>query len=186
MSTDGCWHCGEPLPAADAPRATVAGVNRAVCCQGCRAAAEWIEQLGLADYYRLRSAPAPRAPDAGESARTSDAWSRPGLARHVVRALDGDANEALLLIEGLRCSACVWLIERSLAALPGILGVQVSATARRARIVWQAGRCSLAAILEVLLRAGYRPLPLDAAALDDSRRREQRTALKQLVVAGFG
>ena len=32
-----------------------------MCCQGCRAAAEWIEQLGLSDYYKLRTAPAPKA-----------------------------------------------------------------------------------------------------------------------------
>jgi len=184
--TGPCWHCGEPLPAADVPRARVAGRERAVCCQGCRAAAEWIDQLGLADYYRLRSAPAQRAPDAVEAARTSSTWMRPELERHVVRALDGDTNEAVVLVEGLRCSACVWLIERTLGALPGVVGVQVSATARRARIVWRSGQCSLAAILEALLRTGYRALPLDAAALDDSRRREQRTALKQLVVAGFG
>ena len=37
-----------------------------MCCQGCRAAAEWIEQLGLSDYYALRTAPAPR-PDAGDA-----------------------------------------------------------------------------------------------------------------------
>src|SRR5690606_38377718 len=33
---------------------------------------------------------------------------------------------------------------------------------------------------------GYQALPLDAAALDDLRRRESRTALKRLLVAGFG
>ena len=55
-----CWHCGESVPA-DPPQAVVAGTAHAVCCQGCRAAAEWIDQLGLGDYYRLRSAPAGRA-----------------------------------------------------------------------------------------------------------------------------
>ncbi len=181
----GCWHCGESLPGAEAPQARVAGTTHAVCCEGCRAAAEWIDQLGLADYYRLRSAPASRAPESSEASRTSAAWARPGLERHVVRELDSDRREAMLLVEGLRCSACVWLIERALGALPGVLHVQVNAAARRARITWTAP-CSLPRILEALLRAGYRPLPLDAAALDDSRRREQRTALKQLVVAGFG
>jgi len=28
-----------------------------MCCQGCLAAAEWIDQLGLADYYAMRAAP---------------------------------------------------------------------------------------------------------------------------------
>lgn len=182
----GCWHCGEPLPAADVPQARVAGVTHAVCCEGCRAAAEWIDQLGLADYYRLRSAPAPRAPETLEASRTSEAWARPELERHVVRELGDDRREAVLLIDGLRCAACVWLIERALGALPGVASVQVNATARRARITWSPAQCSLVQVLAALMRAGYRPLPLDTAALDDSRRREQRTALKQLVVAGFG
>ncbi|HNR23098.1 MAG TPA: heavy metal translocating P-type ATPase [Steroidobacteraceae bacterium] len=181
----GCWHCGEPLPDTDAPQARVAGQLHPVCCHGCRAAAEWIDQLGLADYYRLRSAPAPRAASADDMP-SNQAWSRPALERHVVRDLAGGRSEAVVLIEGLRCAACVWLIERALAALPGLVTVQVNATARRARIVWERERGSLAAILDTLERTGYRPLPLDAAALDDVRQREQRTALKQLVVAGFG
>jgi Cu2+-exporting ATPase len=182
----GCWHCGEPLPPRDAPLATIAGVAHPVCCQGCRAAAQWIDQLGLADYYRLRSEPAARADDAADVARSSAAWSRPELARHVVRDLGGDRRETMVLVDGVRCSACVWLIERSLGALPGIASVQVNAGARRARIIWDAARCSLAQIIEALARTGYRALPLDAAALDDVRKRESRTALKRLVVAGFG
>ena len=126
----GCWHCGEPLPATGAPVARIDGVDRAMCCHGCRAAAEWIAQLGLADYYRLRSAPAPRAPALPDGGRTLSAWSRPELARHVVRDLGEDRREVILLIEGLRCAACVWLIERAVGALPGTLDVQVNAAAR--------------------------------------------------------
>ncbi|HEY0233320.1 MAG TPA: heavy metal translocating P-type ATPase, partial [Dokdonella sp.] len=181
-----CWHCGEPLPSRDAPVATVAGVAHAVCCNGCGAAAEWINQLGLADYYRLRSTPAQRAPQHSDIDGETAAWARPELARHVVRDLGGGRQETLVLVDGLRCSACVWLIENVLGTLPGIASVQVNAGARRARIVWQGDRCSLPQILDALARAGYRALPLDAAALDDARRRESRAMLKQLLVAGFG
>lgn len=180
-----CWHCGEPLPA-DAPSATVAGIAHAVCCRGCRAAAEWIDQLGLGDYYRLRSAPAHRAPERVEIDRSSAAWARPEFTRHVVRDLGAGGHEAIVLIEGVRCAACVWLIERSLGALPGVTSVHVNASARRARIVWDGARCTLAQIVDALARTGYRALPLDAAALDDSRKRESRAALKRLIVAGFG
>ncbi len=193
-----CWHCGDALPA-DPPQAVVAGVAHAVCCPGCRAAAEWIDQLGLADYYRLRSAPAARPEVDAHPAQTphqmqqaqqvpsgAASWQRPELARHVVRRLDGGHSEVLLLVDGIRCAACVWLIERALGTLAGVQTVQVNAAARRARVVWDPARCDLATLLGVLARTGYTALPLDAAALDSTRRREARDALKRLLVAGFG
>jgi Cu2+-exporting ATPase len=42
-------HCGEPVVAAAPLLATVNGCAHAVCCIGCRAAAEWIATLGLQD-----------------------------------------------------------------------------------------------------------------------------------------
>ncbi|MEO8124546.1 MAG: heavy metal translocating P-type ATPase, partial [Burkholderiales bacterium] len=180
-----CWHCGESLPT-DPPQAIVAGVAHPVCCHGCRAAAEWIDQLGLGDYYRVRSAKPPRAPDPAQAQRSADAWQRPELARHAVRTFGAGQSEALLLVDGIRCAACVWLIERALGAVSGVQSVQVNASAQRARIVWDPQRTTLVAILQALARTGYSALPLDAAALDDVRRRESRAALKRLAVAGFG
>jgi len=180
-----CWHCGDRLPI-DPPQAVVAGVAHPVCCQGCRAAAEWIAELGLADYYRLRSAKPPRAPEPAAAQRSAAAWQRPELARHAVRTTGAGEAEALLLVDGIRCAACVWLIERALGSVEGVHSVQVNASAQRARVVWDPGRTTLAAILHALARAGYGALPLDAAALDDARRREVRAAQKRLAVAGFG
>src|SRR5215831_4736774 len=134
----GCWHCGEPLPA-DPPQACVAGVSHPVCCHGCRAAAEWIDTLGLADYYRLRNASPPRAPDRAESAKSAAPFLRPELSRHFVRPLVDGKSEAIVLVEGVHCSACSWLIERTLARLPGVAEVGVNAQARRARIVYDGG-----------------------------------------------
>lgn len=183
MSAGGCWHCSEPLPASGAPSAKVDGELRLFCCHGCRAAAEWIQQLGLTDYYRLRGEPALRPTDARDDHAV---WLRDDIARHVVRELGGNQRETILLIEGIRCSACVWLIERSLGAVRGLTGVQVNAAAQRARITWDPACCDLPTLLEALQRCGYRGLPLDIAALDDSRRRESRQALKRLIVAAFG
>ncbi len=185
MNAGVCWHCGEPLPA-NPPQATVAGIAHAVCCNGCRAAAEWIDKLGLADYYRLRSVPSARAPNPQDAQRNAQTWARPELSRHVVRTLDAGHSEALLLVDGIRCAACVWLIERSLSATHGIASVQVNATAQRARIVWNSAQTDLPAILAALAQTGYSALPLDAAAFDYARRRESRAALKRLAVAGFG
>jgi Cu2+-exporting ATPase len=183
VRSNGCWHCGEPLPASGVVHARIAGEPRAMCCAGCRAAAEWIEQLGLNDYYRLRTQPAHKADAASVSL---DAWRRPEIARYVVRDLGDGDREAMLLVDGVHCAACVWLIERALAAVPGVSSVQVNAVAQRARVTWREPVTALPRILEQLGRTGYRALPLDARALDDARRRESRDALKRLVVAGFG
>ena len=118
--------------------------------------------------------------------RLHDSWQDADSARHVIRDLGADLRETLLLIEGVRCTACVWLIERALGAMPGVVSVQVNAVARRARVIWQDSKITLPQLLQALSRTGYRALPLDARGLDDLRRSESRDALKRLLVAGFG
>ncbi len=180
-----CWHCGESLPP-DPPQANVAGNRYAVCCHGCRAVAEWIADIGLADYYRLRTGPAARAPDPREAEASAAALLRPELSRHLLRTLADGSGEAIVLIDDMHCTACCWLIERTLGRLPGVVDVSVNAGARRARIVFDAKALPLARIVDALGRVGYRALPLDRDALDDTRRRETRDAQKRLAVAGFG
>ena len=113
-------------------------------------------------------------------------WQRASLQRHIVHRRDDGRAEALLLIDGLRCANCVLQVEKALTALPGVARVRINAASRRARVVWADERTSLQNLLECVEAAGYRPLPLEAAALDDARRDESRAALKRLLVAGFG
>ena len=184
QSSGSCWHCGEAFPASVVIHARVAGIERPVCCQGCRAAAEWIEQLGLAHYYALRTEPA-RKPEADADPAAHTSWHAEN-SRHVIRDLGEGLRESLWLVEGVRCAACVWLIERSLGAMPGVVSVQVNAVAQRVRVVFRDATTSLPQLLQGLARTGYRALPVDARGLDDLRRRESRDALKRLLVAGFG
>lgn len=186
MPRSGCWHCGEPLPGFDAPCAVIAGQMHSFCCDGCSAAAQWIEGLGLVDYYRLRTTTAARAPDSRENQRSAAVWESSALARLVVRRVDSARCETMLLIDGMHCTACAWLIERAVGSIPGVDSVHVNIGARRARVVWRDVRCSLTQILDAVGHTGYRPLPLDAAALDEAHKAESRAALKRLLVAGFG
>jgi len=149
-----CWHCGERLPTTGIVYADVAGSRRALCCEGCHAAAAWIEQLGLGDYYRLRTHPAQKPEPRRDGADAEQAWQREEVARHVVRDLGDHRREMVLLVEGVRCAGCVWLIERALGALPGMHKVQANAAARRARVVWDERMSGLTRILQTLSRAG--------------------------------
>jgi len=177
-----CFHCGETIAKDVALSACVNGGEQPVCCIGCQAAAEWIGTLGLGDYYRLRNTTAERAVEAADYS----AWDRPQLQRLYVRnAADGSA-EVCVLVEGLRCAACSWLIDRALRDLPGVRTVEVNPGARRVRIVWARSDIALSEILHRLAQLGYVPHPRNAQALDALDQREARAALKRLVVAGLG
>ncbi|MCB1567556.1 MAG: heavy metal translocating P-type ATPase, partial [Xanthomonadales bacterium] len=178
-----CRHCGEKVPKGTELTARIEGCEQPVCCRGCKAAAQWIAEAGLSDYYRLRSREAER-PEAVPG--DHEAWKQADLRRHVVRELGEDRHEAALLVDGVRCAGCVWLIERALLQVAGVRQVSVNPVSRRARVVFDPQRVELSQLLDVLVHAGYRPMPLDAAALDDVRRSESRDALKRLLVAGFG
>ena len=179
----GCFHCGEPIPAGVQLLVTLDGAARGVCCIGCRCAAELIRDAGLADYYRFRTAAAPRP-----GADADDVWTtydRPEIREPLV-AREGDSLVINLLIEGLRCSACSWLIGERLARLPGIYTASVNPATARARIAFDPKRTGLAAALRSIAQLGYRPHVLGAADTLEVATRERRVALKRLAVAGFG
>lgn len=177
-----CFHCSENISDGTHLAARVGAHDHPVCCVGCRAAAEWIEGLGLASYYRLRS----------ESAQTPvaqpdySAWDRPELQRRHVREISDDRREVVVLVEGLRCAACSWLIERALGTLPGVYEVSVNAPARRVRLLFDPASARLPELLQALAKLGYVPHPLTADAVETLRQQESRKAMKRLAVAGLG
>jgi len=177
-----CFHCAEPIPPDVHLHVVVGGATHAVCCIGCQAASEWIGTLGLDDYYRLRAEPAERA----GVALDYSAWDRAQLQRLYVRERADGRREVCVLVQGMRCTACSWLIERALRAAPGCVDVGVNVAAKRVQLVWDPDASSLGALLERLARLGYTPHPLDAASLDALNSMENRRALKRLLVAGLG
>jgi len=174
----GCFHCGQPLAA----QAVCDADNRHYCCQGCAAAAAWIHQAELGDYYRLRS----------ELSATVDPtplnlslWDRPELQREHAQAIAGGLR-LTLLTDGMRCAACAWLIDRALSRLPGVLDITANAITGRVRIDWDPAQITLSHILHHLLKLGYRPYL--AAGLERERARvaERKRWLLRLGVAGLG
>jgi Cu2+-exporting ATPase len=180
----GCFHCGERLPEQPRLAIVIGGQERRVCCLGCRAAAELIQGAGLGDYYRFRTAAAPRP----EAADGDDVWAtydRPEVHGPLL-GRDGEAAVVNLLIEGLRCAACSWLIGESLGRLPGIVRANVNPATARAQVTFEAQRIGLAAVLRSIAALGYRPHVLGASDTLAVATRERRTALKRLAVGGFG
>jgi P-type Cu2+ transporter len=183
-----CFHCGEPLSGTEPWFVTMDEVGRQVCCPGCKAVAELIRDSGLADFYRFRTVPAVKPPDGVGAPSPELAWQpfdRPAMLEAVSAPAGEGLRSCTLLVEGVRCAACGWLIERSLEHLPGVREIRVNPATARARLVWEPAVLPLSGALGVLSRLGYRPHPGGAGAADLAQR-ERRDALKRLAVAGFG
>ncbi len=187
MSTT-CFHCGEPVTTGQRYVVALNAVDRPVCCPGCKAVAEFIRDAGLSDYYEFRTADALR-PETAEPDGIRPEWlayDREGLQKSLVNELPGGHREILLLIEGVRCAACSWLLERVLGRQNGIEDVQVNPATARARIVWDPGATQLSRLMDAIARLGYRPHPVTAAGARSAATRERRQAMKRLAVAGLG
>lgn len=180
-----CFHCGEPLPAAligaRRAEARTGTEHQRFCCGGCAAAAAWIEQAGLDDYYRLRTDNPPRAaPDASDLA----AWDSEAVLAAHARGVPG-GREIVLATDGMHCAACAWLIDRALSRLPGVREVSANAVTGRVRLGWDPARSSLSVILARMQALGYRPYLAGGIAAEGARRREQRQWLLRLGIAGI-
>jgi Cu2+-exporting ATPase len=166
-----CWHCGQPTPQQSPWRATIAGDYRSMCCPGCAAAAQAIADAGLDDYYGSRTEFA--APPASPS---------PDLARYDEQMEDGDG---MFTVEGIRCAACAWLIERRVAALPGVREVLLNVATERLRVRWDPQACRPSAILQALRAVGYSAYPYDASRHGARLERARKSLFRRLFVAGL-
>jgi len=184
-----CFHCGESLPKDHRWPVTVKGVARNTCCPGCQAACRTIVELGLDNYYLHRDTFSARLDDAPVPddlfANFSDASLVDGGYVHA-GADAADQRECTLMVDGLRCAACGWLIEKSLSAMPGVTGASVNLTSGRVRVRWQAGTLELRDLLLRIRKLGYRALPFRGDGALSAFDRERRQSLLRLVVAALG
>ncbi|WP_202844824.1 heavy metal translocating P-type ATPase [Luteimonas saliphila] len=176
-----CHHCGEPLPRGAVHR-VVDAESRDYCCDGCAAAARWIRDADLGDYYRLRTVAAGRV---GNERVDLSAWDREDLLREHAHAIDG-GHRITLLTDGMRCAACAWLIQKALAREPGVHDITANAVTGRIRIDWDPALTPLSRVLHRLAALGYRPYLAGGDARERARIAERNRWLLRLGVAGLG
>ncbi|TSA21519.1 MAG: cadmium-translocating P-type ATPase [Betaproteobacteria bacterium] len=184
-----CYHCGEPVPTGtDYPiRMTEAAAEtrQPACCRGCQAVAQTIIDSGNADYYRLRT-DLPKTPEAAlDEIKALALYDLPEVQAGFVKH-EGDVHEANLILEGIVCAACIWLNERHLRHLPGVLSADINFSTRRARVRWDDGRIHLSQILSAIRDIGYHAYPFDTGRQEELFRKERNAAIRRLAIAGLG
>jgi len=180
-----CFHCALPVPANCDIRVEIGGEQRPVCCPGCKAVATLIRDAGLERYYDSRDQPDPGAVRPAEDAGEWQVFDREDmLAAFATR--EADVAEATIYVGGMYCAACSWLIDASLARLPGIRNADINPVTHRLLVSWNTSSIGLGRILATLADLGYKPQPLAPDSTERPERAEQRTALKRLLVASLG
>ncbi len=176
-----CYHCG--LPAEAGISAEVAGGPRQFCCHGCRAVCEAIHAAGLQGFYRRTPEGRPLGPPPVPP-KDLQLYDLEEVQRDLVTAA-GDEREINLLVEGIHCAACVWLIEQGLAGVDGVREARVNLTGRRLRVKWDSSRVRLSTLLGRLANLGYAAVPFDPQAAEGSLQRENRRLLYRMAFAAF-
>jgi P-type Cu2+ transporter len=187
--TDGatCFHCGGPAPGPRRHRAELLGAAREFCCAGCEAVAQTIVRGGFGAYYETRDAPRWGAPANPERERPIpvSTYDEPAAQRQFVTQVAEHAREVLLILEGVTCAGCVWLIERRLRELPGVTRAHVNGATRRALVSWDQRQVSFGKIVEAIRAIGYDAYPFDPQRKPREQTAERRAALWRLFVSGF-
>ncbi len=180
-----CFHCGLPVHTGSAFTAVVLDESRVFCCPGCQAVAQTIVAGGLESYYLHRS----------ESSANPEAL--PGVLPDELLLLDrediqkpfvstsGTISETRLLIEGITCAACGWLIEKHLKQLPGVLETSLNLSNHRLLIRWDAEQLMLSDLLKTIRHIGYAAHPWQADKISEQMQADNRRALRKLGVAGL-
>lgn len=179
----GCFHCGLPLDPGQPFTAVLDGEVRSFCCFGCQSVCQAIYDAGMEGFYQ-------RTPDGTLlsppplPAKDTALFDLDEVQNEFVHEV-GNAREIHLLVEGIHCAACVWLIERALSQLPGILSAQVNLAGRRLLLRWDNSQIKLSRILQRLGEIGYKAVPFDPEAAEGRIKKQNRALLFRLAFAGF-
>jgi P-type Cu2+ transporter len=153
-----------------------------MCCPGCQAVAMAIVDGGLENFYHFRTQTNPKA---DLSSTDFSIYDLPEVQSSFVIPFTAETRQASLLLEGLSCAACSWLIETHLKKNPAVKSVSVNVTTHRATLVWQANY-PLSVLLKSLAEIGYQPRPATDEQQQELIKKENRLALFRIGVAGFG
>ena len=209
LQKSACYHCALPNPNNVQYFVTILGVARPMCCPGCEAIASNIVELGMENYYKHRTA-SDKENRAGEIIpdflKQNAIWNQPELQEKFVRTVKEsittettETNKAetstplpsshlavTLMISGITCAACIWLIEKQLQKLAGITQCRVNLSSHLAEIEWDPKQTTLNDILFAIHKIGYQSEPYSPQKQEDNIQQENKKALARIGVAALG
>ena len=182
-SIDGCFHCGLPISAGVHFHSCLEGAERDFCCLGCQSVCAAIFEAGLQSYYQRTPEGALLGPPP-EPPKDIEIYDFDEVQQEFITC-SGDLRDIHLLVEGIHCAACVWLIERGLLREAGVQLANVNLAAKRIHLRWDNNQNKLSNLIRALAKIGYSAVPYDPENAEGVIKKANRSMLFRLFFAGF-
>ena len=167
MTKNNCLHCNLEAKA-----------NEKFCCNGCSTAYAIINNLGLENYYKNRLFNTNQRPTKPEENNFIN------IEEFAIRG-ENNSYSVNLMVEGLHCAACIWLIESVLKKQENVIKARINMGNRRLHLIWNGDLDYGNKLVKMVADLGYRLIPFDTEILKNEEKKYDNNLLKALAVSGF-
>ncbi|MBU1636564.1 heavy metal translocating P-type ATPase metal-binding domain-containing protein, partial [bacterium] len=176
-----CSHCGLPVPQPLIRQDR----EEQFCCGGCEAVYGILHDCDLDEYYKLRDELSSDKPKPAQvSGKDFSYFDDPEfLKRFALPKTKGNLS-VQLYVEGIHCVACSWLIEKVLMEREGAAFARLDIGKSIVEIVFDPAEVTLSRLAGVLDSIGYAPHPIQEDSVAIASRRETRSLLMRMGIAG--
>ena len=153
------------------------------CCNGCQGVYHLLSDEGLDSFYEKAGDVTLTPPT--QQYEDSSNFNAPAFYDKFVKENSDGFSEVSLIIEGIHCSACVWLNEKALHKMDGIIEANINFTNNKATIVWADNVVKLSEIIDMIRAIGYNAYPYDASLQEAHANQERKDYYLRMSVAIF-
>ncbi len=153
------------------------------CCNGCQGVFKLLNDEGLESFYEKSNNVVLTPPT--QQYEDSSNFNAPAFYDKFVKVNDDGFHEVSLIIEGIHCSACVWLNEKALHKMDGVIEANINFTNNKAHIVWADDVVKLSEIIDMIRAVGYNAYPYDASIQEANANAQRKDYYLRMAVAIF-
>lgn len=162
-----CLHCKEPC----------VSITDSFCCKGCEVAHSIISKFDLGKYYEYCKNIYDKRPMKVEQIENQLEYLE------YVSAEDKE-NRINLLVEGIHCGSCVWLIESTLRKQEGVTLAHVNLSTRRLVLKWKGKKSDVELLVKVVQDLGYKLIPFEVDVVEIENKKKEVELIKAIAVSG--
>ncbi len=183
MNTKRCDHCHLEYDTSLLLCDTHFNPPKFFCCKGCQGVYHLLHEEGLDTFYEKMGETTLEPPR--EHLEESSRFDLEGFVSKYVKKTSEGLSEISLIIEGIHCSACVWLNEKVLSRQAGVVEVSINYSNHKAKIVWDDSIIKLSRIIETIRSIGYNAYPYDPKGGEERANAQRREYYSKLLVGIF-